>query len=130
MWSLNVSKFSQIPRTLVCILVHLNNADVSVGPFISRFSNPFTNRLQISPILLLLLLILLLLIILTLLLLLLLLLSFLVSFSYQLLVIIFHWSLSDSKSLEFSRTLLSILVDRNNAVVWMASLCLPISKLL
>ena len=30
-----------------------------------------------------------------------------------------HWSLSDSKSLQVSRTLLSILANLNNAVVWM-----------
>ena len=30
-----------------------------------------------------------------------------------------HWSLSDIKFLQVSRTLLSILVYRNNAVVWM-----------
>ncbi len=32
---------------------------------------------------------------------------------------VFHWSLSDSKSPQVSRTLLSILADLNNAVVWM-----------
>ena len=34
---------------------------------------------------------------------------------------VFHWSLSDSKSPQVSRTLLSILAVLNNAVVWMAS---------
>ena len=34
-----------------------------------------------------------------------------------------HWSLSDSKSPQVSRTLLSILVDLTNAVVWMVSTC-------
>ena len=34
---------------------------------------------------------------------------------------VFHWSLSDSKSLQVSRTLLSILGVLNNAVVWMVS---------
>ena len=33
----------------------------------------------------------------------------------------FHWNLSDSKSPEVYRTLLSILADLNNAVVWMVS---------
>ena len=33
----------------------------------------------------------------------------------------FYWSLSDSKSSQVSRTLLNILVDLNNAVVWMFS---------
>ena len=34
---------------------------------------------------------------------------------------IFHWSLSDSKFPQVSRTLLSILADLNNAVVWTVS---------
>ena len=34
---------------------------------------------------------------------------------------VFHWSLSDSKSPQVSRTLLSILAVFNNAVVWMVS---------
>ena len=34
---------------------------------------------------------------------------------------VFHWSLSDSKSPKVSRTLLSILAVFNNAVVWMVS---------
>ena len=32
---------------------------------------------------------------------------------------VFHWSLNDSKSPSFSRTLYSILADLNNAVIWM-----------
>ena len=39
-----------------------------------------------------------------------------------------HWSLSDSKSSQVSCTLLSILADLNNAVVWMFSTCPVISK--
>ena len=39
----------------------------------------------------------------------------------------FHWSLSDSKSPQVSRTLLSILVDLNNAVVRIVSVRLPLS---
>ena len=39
-----------------------------------------------------------------------------------------HWSLRDSKSPQVSRTLLSILADFNNAVVWMVSTCPLISK--
>ena len=35
---------------------------------------------------------------------------------------VFHWSLSDSKSPQVSSTLLSILVVINNAVVWMVSI--------
>ena len=41
---------------------------------------------------------------------------------------VFHWSLSDSKSPRMSRTLLSILADLNNVVVWMASTRPLISK--
>ena len=40
----------------------------------------------------------------------------------------FHWSLSNSKSPQVSRTLLSILTDLNNAVVWMVSTRSPTSK--
>ena len=41
---------------------------------------------------------------------------------------VFHWNLSDSKSPQVSRTLLSILAVLNNAVVWMVSTHLPTSK--
>ena len=41
---------------------------------------------------------------------------------------VFHWRLSDSKSPQVSRTLLSILAVFNNAVVWMVSTRLPTSK--
>ena len=41
---------------------------------------------------------------------------------------VFHWSLSDGKSPQFSRTLLSILAVLNNAVVWMVSTRQPTSK--
>ena len=41
---------------------------------------------------------------------------------------VFHWRLSDSKSPQVSRTLLSILFVFNNAVVWMVSTRLPTSK--
>ena len=41
---------------------------------------------------------------------------------------VFHWSLSDSKSPQVSRTLLSILAVLNNAVVWMVSTRLLTSK--
>ena len=41
---------------------------------------------------------------------------------------VFHWSLSDSKSSQVSTTLLSLLDDLNNAVVWMVSPRPPISK--
>ena len=41
---------------------------------------------------------------------------------------VFYWSLSDSKSPQVSRTLLSILVILNNVVVWMVSTHPPTSK--
>ena len=41
---------------------------------------------------------------------------------------VFHWSLSDSKSLQVTRSLLSILAVLNNAVVWMVSTRLLTSK--
>ena len=41
---------------------------------------------------------------------------------------VFHWSLSDSKSTQVSRNLLSILAVLNNAVVWMVSTRPPTSK--
>ena len=50
------------------------------------------------------------------------------SFSHQCQPLSFHWSLSDSKSPQVSRTLLSILADLNNAVVWMVSTRPLISK--
>ena len=40
----------------------------------------------------------------------------------------FHWTLSDNKYPQISRTLLSILADLNNAVVWMVSTRPLISK--
>ena len=41
---------------------------------------------------------------------------------------VFYWSLSDYKSLQVFRTLLSILACLSNAVVWMVSTCPRISK--
>ena len=41
---------------------------------------------------------------------------------------VFHWSLSDSKSPQVSRTLLSNLAVLNNVVVWIVSTRLPTSK--
>ena len=41
---------------------------------------------------------------------------------------VFHWSLSDSKSPHVSRTLLSILAVLSNVVVWMVSTRPPTSK--
>ena len=50
------------------------------------------------------------------------------SLSHQRQPVVFHWSLSDSKSPQLSRTLLSILAVLNNAVVWMVSTRPPTSK--
>ena len=50
------------------------------------------------------------------------------SFSHQFYLMVFHWSLSDSKSSQVSRTLLSIVVILCNAVVWMVSIRPPNSK--
>ena len=41
---------------------------------------------------------------------------------------VFHWSLSDSKSPQVSRILLSILAVLNNVIVWMVSTRPPTSK--
>ena len=41
---------------------------------------------------------------------------------------VFHWSLSDSKSPEVSRTVLSTQADLHNAVLWVISACPPISN--
>ena len=41
---------------------------------------------------------------------------------------VFHWSLSNSKSPQVSRTLPSILTVLNNAIVWMVSTCPRTSK--
>ena len=49
-------------------------------------------------------------------------------FSYQCKLMVFHWSLSNSKSPQVSRTLLSILTVPNNVVVRMVSTRPLISK--
>ena len=41
---------------------------------------------------------------------------------------VYHWSLSDSQSLQISRTFLNILTDLNNAVSWIVSTRPFISK--
>ena len=41
---------------------------------------------------------------------------------------VFHWSLSDSKSPQVSRTVLSILAVLSNAVIWIVSTPLPNCK--
>ena len=50
------------------------------------------------------------------------------NFSCQLYLEVFHWSLSDSKSPQVSRILLSILANLHNAVVWFVSTCPLIYK--
>ena len=52
----------------------------------------------------------------------------LISHSISFILRVFHWSLSDSKSPQVSRTLLSILADLNNVVIWIFSTCPLISK--
>ena len=49
-------------------------------------------------------------------------------FTQQRHLMVFHWSLSDSKSPQVSRTFLSILAVLNNTAVWMVSTLLVISK--
>ena len=41
---------------------------------------------------------------------------------------VFHWSLTDSKSPQVSRTRLRILAVLSNAVIWIVSTCPPTSK--
>ena len=50
------------------------------------------------------------------------------SFSHQLKLMIFYWSLSEKKSSQVSRTFLSILADLSNALVWIVSTRPFISK--
>ena len=50
------------------------------------------------------------------------------NFSHQLTLMGFHWNLSDSKSPQVSKTLLSILTDLNNGIVWIVSTRPFISK--
>ena len=52
----------------------------------------------------------------------------LASFLHQYLLVIFHWCLNDYKFHQVSRTLLSILVDLDNDVVWIVTIRPPISN--
>ena len=52
--------------------------------------------------------------------------SLLASFFYHRLLVVFHWVLRDCKSPKISRTLLSILADFNNAIIWFVSIRSPI----
>ena len=51
------------------------------------------------------------------------------SFSHQCYLMVFHWSLSNSKSPQVFRTRLRILVVLSNAVIWIISTRPPTSKL-
>ena len=89
------SEWHQISSSLQDSLADLSNAAVwmvSTLPFISKSSIPFINPMVTVP-------------------------RAFSSFSHQRQQMVFHWSLSDSKSPQISRTLLSILADLNNAVV-------------
>ena len=57
-----------------------------------------------------------------------LLIKFLAKFSHYQWLAVFHWSLSDSKSPEVSKTLLSTLANLGNAVVWMVLILFLISN--
>ena len=119
--SLSNSKSPQNCRTLLSTLAHLNNAVVcmvSIRPPISnstshliKFSGIVPNApITISPLFLFVIILL------------------LESFSHQHQLMVFHWSLSDSKSPQVSRTLLSILADLNCVVVCMVSTRVLISN--
>ena len=53
---------------------------------------------------------------------------FLRFFSHQRWLMVFHWSLRDTKSPQVTMTLLSVLADLNNTVVWIVSARPPISN--
>ena len=128
-WRLSDSKSPQISRTLLCILAVFNNAVVwmvSTRPPTSKSPRPFNNPLVTvpnAPITI----------------------GIIVSFMFhsffnsiaRLIIILlfwefflsaffFFWSLSNSKSPQVSRTLISILADHNNTV-WIVSTRLFIS---
>ena len=127
--SLSDSKSPRVSRTLLSIQADLNNAlvwMVSIHSPISNSSSPLTKpvgTVPSAPVT----------IVITVTLMfhsfvsLLLFYSF-ESFSYQLHQMVSHWSLSDSKSPQVSRTYLCNLADLNNLVVWMVSTRPLISK--
>ena len=106
------SKSPLVFRTLLSILADLNNAVIrviSILPLISSSSRVFCSKgSHLNRYLLFLSLIIIIIITHE-------------SFSHQLTLMVFHWRLSDSKSPQVSRTLLSILAVFNNVVVWMVS---------
>ena len=108
-WGFSDSKSPQVSRTRLRILAVLSNAVVwivSTRPPTSKSSRPFINPLVMVPIIII----------------------YSLEFSHQRNLMVFHWRLSDSKSPQVSRTLLSILTVFNNAVVWMVSTQSPTSK--
>ena len=105
-WSLNDSKSPQVSRTLRSILLVFINVVVwmvSTRSSTSKSSRPFNNPFVTVPLLLL----------------------YYLHWSFSL---VFHWSLSDHKSPQVSRTLLSNNVNLNNVVVWIVSTRPPTSK--
>ena len=125
-WSLSDNKYPQVSRTHLSILAHLNNTAVWIVStcrlifmFFSAFTKPlvtvqrapktidvtvtFMFHSFCNP-------------------------KLCLDFSHHRYLMVFHSILSDSKSSQVSRTLLSILTDLNNAVVWMVFLRLLISK--
>ena len=120
-WSLSDSKCTQVSRTRLKILAVLSNAVVwivSTRPPTSKSSRPFNSHLVIvpdAPITI----------------------GTIVTFmfhysceifSHQRKVKVFQGSLSDSKISQVSSTILCILADLNNAVIWMVSIRSIISK--
>ena len=122
LWSLSDIKSPKVSRTLLSILVVLNNVVVwivSTRPPISKSSSPFNNLLVTvpkAPIT----------IGTTIIIIIIIIIILLRSFSHQFLRAVFYWSLSGSKSAQISRTLLSILTDLNNAIFCMVSIHPPI----
>ena len=106
-WSLSDSKSPQVSRTLFSILVNLNYPvlwTVSTRPLISK-SSSLVSILWFFFFF-----------------------FFFRVFLHPCLLMVFHWSLSDSKSPLVSRTRLRILAVLSNAVVWIVSTHPPTSK--
>ena len=145
-WRLSESKSPQVSRTFLSIQAVFNNAVVgmvSTRPPTSKSSRPFNNPLvtvpnapitigiivtfmfhrffQFSSKIKILISLFSLFFLFLLSLLLLLLLLHLESYLHQLTLMVFHWSLSDNKFLQVSRTLLSILADVKNVIAWIVS---------
>ena len=110
-WSLSESKSPQVSRTLLSILSDLNNIVVWIvsthplisksfipctNPLVTLLSTPITIGISITVVIII---------------------YSLRVFLHQFSLMAFHWSLSDSKYPQVSRTLLSILAAFNYAVV-------------